>query len=474
MSNLAAQESLTGIDSLVLFHNSQEKEGRGTLVHITRSMVVFEVYNPYSIVQLSEVLPTIQVLRGDRVIYKGRAVVSHILTTGLMTVVSATLVDTWSDLSGLKPGGALKIETERFIEDWNTSHTLQPKYKLIIGTIRNFLGELSRWLGEAEVESFGDNNTNEFNKHKEEFYQEVKGPITPKFSELFGQFEEEAKQIPPEEVMAHKTFTRRELHPLTMCSPFVHRTYIKPLGYAGDYEMVNMMLRESQTHATGTYARIIDTFHIMASAPEAHRNRIVMLQERLKQEAERVVEDEQRLFTVMNIGCGPAVEVQRFIRDSSIAKQCSFQLMDFNDETLAYAERKIEEAITNSGNKPIIKFINKSIDELLKEAATKQNNRHGSTYDMVYCAGLFDYFSDPICKRLVAMYYSWLRPGGLLAVTNVHIINPNRYHMEHLLEWHLIYRDETSMAKLIPIGANHCITTDKTGMNLFLDIRQKN
>lgn len=472
MSNSTVQELHSGIDSLVLFLNSQNKEGRGTLLHITRSMVVFEVYNPYSIVQLSEVLPNLKILRGDRVIYKGRAVVSHILTTGLMTIVSASLLDTWSDLSGLKPGGALKTETTRFIQDWTRGHHLRSNYKLIIATLRNFLGELSRWLDEAEVAVLDSNETNPDKKLREEFYQEVKEPIFPKFSELFGQFEHEASLVAPEEIMLHKSYTRRELHPLTLCSPFVHRTYTKPLGYAGDYEMVNMMLGESTTSVTGTYARIVDEFHISAEAPEAHRNRIVMLQERIQNEAEHIIEEQQRMFTALNIGCGPAVEIQRFIRDSTIANQCSFLLMDFNNETLEYAESKISEAIANSGKKPIIKFKNKSIDELLKEAASYKKDLINSTYDLIYCAGLFDYFSDQVCKRLVAMYYSWLRPGGLLCVTNVHVCNPARFHMEHLLEWHLVYRDEESMAKLAPKGVKYNIVADNTGVNLFLDIRK--
>ena len=472
MFNLTAKESLTGIESLVLFQNSQQKEGRGTLMHITRSMVVFEVYNPYSIVQLSEVLPLLHILRGDRVIYKGRAVVSHILTTGLMTMVSASLLDTWSDLSGLKPGGALKTETLRFIEDWTKGHHLRPGYKLITTTISNFLGELSRWLDEAEVEVLGDKDNDQNNNLREEFYQEVKEPIVPKFSELLGEFEYEASLVPSEEVMIHKSFTRRELHPLTLCSPFVHRTYSKPLGYAGDYEMVNMMLRETKNPVTNTYAKIVDFIHLEAAAPEAHRNRIVMLQDRLQKEAERVAVEEQRIFTVMNIGCGPAVEIQRLIRDTTIVNQCSFQLMDFNDETLDYAERKISEAIEISGNKPIIKFINKSIDELLKEATSKQNDQRQHSYDMVYCAGLFDYFSDQICKRLVSMYYSWLRPGGLLVVTNVHSDNPSRHHMEHLLEWHLVYRDEDNMRNLAPKGAPCEIICDNTGINIFLNLRK--
>ncbi len=70
------------------------------------------------------------------------------------------------------------------------------------------------------------------------------------------------------------------------------------------------------------------------------------------------------------------------------------------------------------------------------------------------------------------MYYSWLRPGGLLVITNVHKNNPNRHHMEHLLEWHLVYRNEKDMGNLVPSGVIHHIKTDETGMNLFLNIRK--
>jgi hypothetical protein len=42
------ENNLPSIDSIVVFRNSQGLVGRGTLVHITRRVVVFEVYNPYS------------------------------------------------------------------------------------------------------------------------------------------------------------------------------------------------------------------------------------------------------------------------------------------------------------------------------------------------------------------------------------------------------------------------------------------
>ena len=44
--------------------------------------------------------------------------------------------------------------------------------------------------------------------------------------------------------------------------------------------------------------------------------------------------------------------------------------------------------------------------------------------------------------------------------------------MEYLLEWYLVYRDEKDMSGLAPKGTKSEITCDKTGVNVFLDIRK--
>ena len=440
-------------------------------MHITRKTAVFEVYNPYSIVQLSEVLPRIEIIRGSRVVYKGRAVVSHILSTGLVFIISTTLVDAWSDLSGLNPGGELKAETERFVQDWNSSHQIDPQYQLATGTLRNFLCELSRWLDEAEAGAIDTSQSPTPEALKEEFYLEVREPIFDQCAQLFEQFEAVAPRIPDEELSLHKAYAHRELHPLILCSPFVHRCYTKPLGYAGDYEMVNMMLGESSARASTIYAKIVDDLHIGGAGPEAHRNRVAMLQSYLEEEAIRVVEEEERFFDVLNVGCGPAVEVQRFVRDCDLSGKTSLQLMDFNVDTLDYTKSKINDSIAFSGNKPLIKYMHKSIDTLLKEIHNQGSLEIGQ-FDMIYCAGLFDYFSDAICKRLVSIFWSSLRPGGFACVTNVHTCNPNRFHMEHLLDWYLVYRDEENMENLAPKGVKTEIVKDSSDVNVFLNLRK--
>jgi len=439
-------------------------------LHLTRNLVVFEVYNPYSIVQLSEVLQDLRILRGERALYTGRAVVSNLVPTGLMVIVSATLVDPWSDLVGLAPGQGLREEVERFVHEWDFNYAIRPSYRLTISRIRAFLSDISRLLDQVDVAADAKSMDSSSDMQRE-LFEEIEKPIVPKIEELLNLFEIEASQIPPEEVSAHKTFAHHELHPLFLCSPYVHRIYTKPLGYAGDYEMVNMMLRDP-FEGQNTYAKLVNFSCLQQLPVKAHQNRIEMLETKLKDEAEKLART-GRLLQLLNVGCGPAVEIQKFIKHDELSQKCKFHLLDFNEETINYARERLNEAAVHAGRKPYFQFIHKSIHELLKEIARHGKLSPDCPFDFIYCAGLFDYLSDRICKRLMQIFYDSLASGGLLLVTNVHPKNPTRYFMEHLAEWHLIYRSENDMADLaFPLKYNS-IYTDQTGVNVFLEIRKE-
>lgn len=463
------EKALSGIDSLVAFTNTSGQRGRGTLVHISRSLAVFEVYNPYSLIQLSEVLQEVTVMRGERVIYRGRGVVTSIVTTGVMVIVSVTLIESWNSFDNFEPGDALSGEFEKFVRDWEEGVNLSDSYQLVVNKMGNFLAEASRWIAEAESAIVGDAGAD--SEKAGQFRFSIEDPVSGKLKNLLSLFEVEAAKVPPEEAMIYKAFARREIHPYMLCAPFAYRCYNKPLGYAGDYEMVNMMLKESPSIGNNAYARIFQEVQTDVAAAAAHRNRIDILENALVEEATRVIEEEQRIFTVLTVGCGPAVEVQRFIRNHDVANQSAIHLMDFNDETIAYAKQRTAASVEASGRTPALTFIQKSIDELLKDVH-KDDGAFLPTYDMIYCAGLFDYFPDNVCRNLVHLYYRWVRPGGLLITTNVHPNNPERYCMEHLLEWYLIYRDEAQMETLAPKGSNPHVYADATGVNVFMHNRK--
>ena len=80
---------------LINFKNSQGLKAKGTLLKLSQNYIVFEVYNPYSIVQLSETLVELIITRTGKEIYNGKAVVTNIVNTGIILIVSATLSDAY-------------------------------------------------------------------------------------------------------------------------------------------------------------------------------------------------------------------------------------------------------------------------------------------------------------------------------------------------------------------------------------------
>lgn len=438
-------------------------------MRLSRNSAVFEVYNPYSIVQMSEVLSDLRIRRGDRAIYSGRAVVTNLVSTGLMLIVSASLVDPWSDLINLAPGPQLRDEVQGFVEDWSVANQqLRPRYQVCVSNIRNFLEELSRWLEHGETVA-GISESDTPPELVTEFVADVNSRVAPALDDLFGIFESEARQVPDEEVPIHKAFARREIHPLMLCSPLMHRAYTKPLGYAGDYEMVNMILR-NRWEGNNTYAKVVNAVLLRKDTAQAHRNRIQKLAELLATEARRV-KDEGRTFRVLNVGCGPASEMQLFVEDSVLSEHSDLELLDFNEPTLEFAKSQLSEAIRSHNRGTKLTYTHLSVHQLLKQAANR-NIANQPKYDLVYCAGLFDYLSDRICGRLLKLFHAWAMPGGSIVSTNVHPRESAKAFMEHLQEWKLILRDEQQMLELAPGIGFQEVFTEATGANVFLSIRK--
>lgn len=456
------------LSNVIVFRNSQSLQARGTLLKLSRTTLIFEVYNPYSIVQLSEVLEDMEIRSGERVVYNGRAVVTNLVNTGLMLIVSARLVDAWSDLRGLV-GNDRRIQQEvaSFIEDWQESHRIRPSYQLAVSQLRSFLTELNRWLEHVDIE--GDPNDRlPSTEYKRELLASLAEPLLPRLSEMFERFEEVAAEVSEEERTIHARYVQRDLHPLLMRAPFVHRAYHKPLGYAGDYEMVNMMLREAHEGPT-IYAQLINTLYLGTGPAQAHRNRIDILVKWLQGRIQKTLE-RSRQPRILNIGCGPAIELQQLIRAEPLMAQCQIKLVDFSAETLEYTKGKLEEASQASGIRPEIEYCHDSVHRLLKRASQEREKDHTQAFDIVYCAGLFDYLSDRVCMRLLSLFCQWSRVGSEILATNVHPNNPTRHWMEYLLEWYLIYRNERQMEKISENLGEREIFVDETGINIFLKI----
>lgn len=451
------------LDSTVTFRTADGQRIRGTIINAQRHSLVMEVYLPYSLVKVSEVLHSLTVRVGTHAAYTGKAFVSSLVNTGLTTVVSVTLVDEWANPAVTRwSADALRSTSEQFVNEWEARFRIRSEYATVVNAMRAFLAEVSRWIDQIDL---SDGLPRDGGKLRSDVFDELAGPVVRKLQHYLGRLEEAARVVESELVAAHRSFLQSAIHPLLLRAPFVHRTYTKPLGYAGDYQMVNQIMGNPQD-GPSTYFQIVNKSFLDAAVARAHRNRIDLLVQNLKRLADSACQA-GRTIKVLNVGCGPAIEVQRFVKEYPRPEVLRFELVDFNEETLNYARSRIGDACTSQGKHLEVTFLKESVNDLLKSRPHDTNLRD---CDAVYCAGLFDYLSDKVCNRLISYFTRRARPGASFLFTNVHARNPDRLGMEHLLEWYLIYRDESTMRSLVhPDHVNVKIYSDDTGVNLFAE-----
>jgi extracellular factor (EF) 3-hydroxypalmitic acid methyl ester biosynthesis protein len=459
--------------SFIVCRNSQGLEIRATPLRMTRYLVVFEVYNPYSILQLSEVLQEFKILMNDRLVYSGRAVVSNLVNTGIVLICEATLDENWLDVDLFGPimqPQKLKDEFAEFLKEWEKIYKVTPGFKVIVADMQTLLADLRRWLEQVEL-SVRSQSTGSRPQMERDVIDELQPPMLPTVNSLFGRFEQMAAEITSELQPVHRMYVKRQLHPLLLCSPFMYRIYQKPLGYAGDYEMVNMILRDP-VEGSSLFAKLLNVYILLQAPAEGHRNRVVYLTNKLVEETWRCTRL-GRSSRVLNLGCGPAMEVQNFLTHEELCDRANLTLLDFNDETLAHTGRILNEIKMKNRRMTQINLLKKSVHQILKEYSRPQPA--GGEYDFIYCAGLFDYLNDKICRRLMSIFYSLLAPGGLLVATNVDASNPIRNTMEYIFEWHLVYRDAAQFESLRPEEAppgSYTVRAETTGSNIFIEVRK--
>ena len=455
-------------DHVVNFRNSQGDSARGTLTSLQRRSLVMEIYNPYSIVQVSEVLGELMIRSGDRTVYKGKAVVVSLLNTGLMAVVSVTLIDEWNDLGGIGHDARTVSEAVgRFILDWDSRHQVREAYQVVINEMRAYFSEVTRWLDQADITAGLPRDAQ--GRVRDDVFFEIGRPLLEKGRQYLLRFEDEAARVEPEHEPVHRAFAQAAIHPLVLRAPFVYRTFAKPLGYAGDYQMVNQILGDPR-QGPSTYFELVNHMFLQAGVAQAHRNRVDILQARLQELSAQAHATGLRL-RVLNVGCGPAAEIQRLVSNTPDLGHVEVVLMDFSEETLEHARQRIEETARSTGHTPPqVTLRHESVHHLLKRSAQDEVVLPQDQFDYIYCAGLFDYLADKACARLISYFETRLKPGGLLLVTNVHSQNPERFWMEHFMEWYLIYRNEESIRRLFPARLPSVETyTDETKINLFAE-----
>jgi len=466
-------------ESEVRFKTTDGTALRGKPVRIARHTLVFELYSPSSLPRFSEALTDFKVNLQDRAMYSGRAVVRNVVDAGAVVTCEVKLNEAdWVPLAltiaQAFTQGNLVREFQSFLAEWQKSYKILPEFKVAIADLQMILMELRLWLDKVQLEV--DSQPREVRGQIERvLISDLRGLILGSVGHLLEKFELVAQKIGPEDRPAHIAYMQHQIHPFVLTAPFIHRTFTKPLGYAGDYEMVSMMVRDPY-EGNSLFAKILNYIFLQTPPVEAHRNRLTYLTQMLRDETVRArAQRKGNRVRVFNLGCGPAKEIQDFITHHHISDSAHFVLLDFNEETLNSTSSVLEGLVSEHERTTKIETMKKSVQQILKEGARLENSFE--KFDIVYCAGLFDYLSDNVCEKLLEFFYHITAPGGLVVATNVADINPSRGWMEYMLDWHLIYRSVQGFRDIVPECVdpeNAIVRAVGTGVNIVVEMRKPN
>lgn len=224
----------------------------------------------------------------------------------------------------------------------------------------------------------------------------------------------------------------------------------KPYGYAGDFHIIDRIY----TNDISVRFEKWDRFSQQNAAALAVRNRKHFFQDTLTK-----LKISRPHAQVLNVASGSARDLKEFL-DSASAPDLRFTCIDLDPRALEYA------AQLNRAHSDRISFH-------LRNALRYQP---GQTFDLVWSAGLFDYFEDRVFVHLLKRMRKWVNAGGHIIIGNFNAEhNPSRMYMEVLGEWHLIHRTPLQLIELAKqAGASESqisVEREPEGINLFLSIQ---
>lgn len=352
------------------------------------------------------------------------------------------------------------------------SRRILPHFKEWVSDLRNYLERMRSFLDgeEAALE------TADLYTHAQicsQYLAEVGPRIVERVHQASHAMPQMLGELSDDDHAAHRAYAQHHLSHLFQLAPFIRRAQKKPLGYAGDYEMMNMLYRTSQSEGGSLFAKVINLCAASEVAARANINRISFLTERLRTAVRRVRAESGGRARLCSVGCGPAREIEVLLENEpEIGPYLDVALIDQDPRAINFIERKLTPLAQQTGAK--LHFVKESVRRLLTGGGTLAQvlgPRH-----VIYSAGLFDYLSERSFTALLGALYSAVAPGGQMLVGNVDVSNPTRYFMEYFAEWFLVHRTRSQLleqARLLrpaPLAAR--VEAEPLGVNLFLVVEK--
>jgi SAM-dependent methyltransferase len=229
-------------------------------------------------------------------------------------------------------------------------------------------------------------------------------------------------------------------------------SFRKPHGYAGDYEIIDLIYQKKliSEKKFQKWDKYLHSLH----ATRAVRNRKDYFIQLVKSHVEKA-EAPIRILDIASGPCRDVLELFQQVNPNKVRLHC----VDLDRDAIQYAQNLLGD-FSNA-----VQFTRANI---FKFDTTEQ-------FDLIWSAGLFDYFNDDDFVKVLTKIHSWCAPGGEVVVGNFSVENPTRAYMEKAYDWFLYHRTYWDLALLASKVTGDTdlidVRSEPLGVNLFVHMK---
>lgn len=283
-----------------------------------------------------------------------------------------------------------------------------------------------------EIENYLNKNPHEWGRFQSEFNAEV----NVVFQNILNFEKENIFAKNETKIYKLKQLFIRYIRKIFERGEFINWSLHKPLGYAGDYKIIENIYENNPL--TAGVDRLFDNYFMMSAISIAVRNR----KNDFKRMITDFVADRQGIpLRIMVLASGPCRELRElYAEKGGIYKNVTFDCYDCDPRAIEFSTNALK-GISS------VNFIHENAARIAfrKDITTLIKTK----YDVIYSTGLFDYFEERVSTRLIANLRKLLNPGGIMIISNVRdkYSNPSVHFMEWVGEWELVYCESERFRK---------------------------
>jgi extracellular factor (EF) 3-hydroxypalmitic acid methyl ester biosynthesis protein len=442
---------------------------------VSQNGVAFEL-PPGVALQVGDVVKKLEIRFDSHVAFHGEARVQSMREIEDIRIAGVAFVDFLLDIDSFlqvrdlrrfseQAQNSVKVESQPWrFEGMERFKALVAEYALYLADCERKMDDLERRLAfnvvHGESQSPGRDSLVEW----------IRKDFTPEVIRYTETIDSYSRGVPESHLPGLRAFTERHLHDFFMKAPWMHRARFKPFGYPGDFEVMRFFY-ERDFEGVSLFGKAFHYATIQCKTAQA----VVKRKDLVKRQMRQIIESRSgsdKPVRILSVAAGPAQESFELLNEvSALDVPVDLVLFDQDKSALTYAYSRLKPLVERRfPNQVRLLYLHESIKRLLRD---RQIFSDFGPFDAIFSSGLYDYLAPTTATVLTKSLFARLAPAGTLLIANMVPESPNRWVMEHLLDWHLIHRSRTELTEIgrrAAPSARIRVLEEETGVNPFIEL----